>query len=154
LPMPGRYPLVPSLVLAWLLTAAVQAPAADPTPVDYNRDIRPLLAGKCFTCHGPDDKARKGKLRLDLRETAGKTVIGPGDPEKSHLLARVTSDVESRRMPPLKAGKPLSAEEIRLLRRWIEQGAKYAPHWAFVKPQRPPVPEVRAGSRPINPIDN
>jgi cytochrome c553 len=154
LPMFGRSSLLLSVVAAWLPAAVAAAAPGEQAAVDYNRDVRPLLAAKCFTCHGPDDKARKAKLRLDLRDAALKSAIVPGDPARSELLARVTHDLEEKRMPPVKAGKPLSPQEVALLKRWIEQGAIYAPHWALVKPQRPTVPQVRDRNWPINPIDN
>src|SRR5579884_3251289 len=158
LPMRVRSFWLPILALAWLPTAAARA--ADPPPVDYDRDIRPLLAGKCFTCHGADDKARKANLRLDVRDAAlkparsGLPPIVPGNPAKSELLARVKGQSDGDRMPPSRLAKPLSDREITLLTRWIEQGATYAPHWAYVKPRRPPVPAVRDATWPVNPIDN
>jgi hypothetical protein len=155
-----RSSLLLTLFCGTLLTAAAPANPGDLPPVDYARDIRPILSGKCFTCHGPDDKARKAGLRLDVRDAAlrksgsGLVPITPGDPDKSELFNRVINDLESARMPPAKDGKPLSPKEIELLKRWIAQGAPYAQHWAYVKPQRPTVPEVSDKNWPINPIDN
>jgi hypothetical protein len=149
-----------SLLVSGLLAPLVRAnPPAEP-PVDFTRDIRPILAANCFKCHGLDDKARKAGLRLDVRDAAlkparsGLIAIVPREPDKSELLQRVTNDIDTARMPPAKTGKPLSAKQIDLLKRWIEQGAPYAQHWAFVKPQRPPVPEVHDKNWPVNPIDN
>ncbi|MBY0233200.1 MAG: PSD1 and planctomycete cytochrome C domain-containing protein, partial [Gemmataceae bacterium] len=119
--------------------------------IDFNRDIRPLLADRCFACHGPDDKARKGKLRLDLREEAvRKKAIVPGHPERSELIARVASTDPREAMPPPRLGKALKPAEADLLRRWIKQGAPYARHWAWVKPARPPVPVMERAANPID----
>jgi hypothetical protein len=137
---------------------AARSEAAE-VKVDFTRDIRPILASNCFKCHGPDDKVRKANLRLDTRAGAlaparsKKPAIVPGNSAKSELFARVTSADEVEHMPPLKAGKTLSAGEIDLLRRWIDQGAPYSQHWAYVKPVRPAIPQVSDRSWPINPID-
>jgi mono/diheme cytochrome c family protein len=120
------------------------------TIVDYNRDIRPILAKNCFACHGQDDGHRAAKLRLDRRETAllprkrGVAIV-PHAPEKSLLIQRVSSDDESKRMPPMQTGNSLTEQQIATLKRWIAQGAPYAEHWAFVKPKRPPLPAGRNG---------
>lgn len=152
------------LGLAILLAGPRLGSGAEPitqASVDFTREIRPILAGKCFTCHGPDDKTRKAKLRLDIREGAikpgrgGQPAIVPGKPDQSELLLRVTSKEDSERMPPLKSSKAaLSEKEVSLLRRWIEQGAAYPQHWAFVKPARPALPLVHDKAWPINPVDH
>jgi hypothetical protein len=116
--------------------------------VDFSRDISPILANNCLLCHGPDAKGRKGDLRLDVREGAllaheGKAAIVPGKPDQSELIRRVTTTDREEVMPPTKSGKKLTKDQIALLRRWIEQGAPYAKHWAFVKPERPAVPEIK-----------
>jgi hypothetical protein len=136
-------------------------PPAPPSakPVDFTREVRPILAGKCFQCHGHDDKARRAKLRLDVRDEAtkelhkGKRPLVPGKPAESELFQRITSEDDTRRMPPSKEGKPLSKEEVAVLKRWIEEGAPYAQHWAYVKPVRPPLPEVRDKTWPVTPVD-
>src|SRR6266404_923079 len=126
---------------------------------DFNREIRPILTENCYKCHGPDDGGRKAKLRFDLREAAlkpaksGKIAIVPGAPEKSEMIARVTTTDDDDRMPPLKTGKKLSSAQVESLRRWIAQGAPYATHWAYVKPIRPLLPEVKARTWPHNPVD-
>ncbi|PYJ05801.1 MAG: hypothetical protein DME25_07785, partial [Verrucomicrobia bacterium] len=126
---------------------------------DFNREIRPILAENCYKCHGPDDGARKAKLRFDVRTEAlkpaksGKTAIVPGAPDKSELVARITATDPDDRMPPLKTGKKLSAKQIELLRRWIAEGAPYATHWAYVKPARPELPEVKNKRWLRNPVD-
>lgn len=127
--------------------------------VDFNRDIRPILSGICFKCHGPDEEARKSNLRLDVREGAlkpaksGDRAIVPNHPEASELLRRVTSNDEDERMPPAKAAKHLTPEQIATLRTWISEGAKYEKHWAYQKPERPSLPAVQAKSWPRNDLD-
>src|SRR5205809_7883521 len=112
--------------------AAPASPPASSAKVDFNREIRPILSENCFKCHGPDDGARKSKLRFDLREAAlkpaksEKIAIVPGAPEKSEMIARITTSDEDDRMPPLKTGKKLTPAQIESLRRWIAQGAPYA----------------------------
>jgi hypothetical protein len=112
-------------------------------PVSYNRDIRPILANSCFTCHGADAGARKADLRLDRRESAVREVIVPGKAAKSPLIERVTSTDPDEQMPPPASKKPrLPPEAVEKLRRWIDDGAKYEKHWAYVPPMRPAVPDV------------
>ena len=128
-------------------------------PVDFNTEVRPLLSSRCFPCHGPDEASRKGKLRLDLssearRERAGLWPIQPGAPEESEVWVRITTPEATDVMPPAKAGDRLSAEEIELLRRWIAEGAVYAEHWAWTKPERPAVPVVGESTWPRNALDH
>src|SRR5262249_6937582 len=108
--------------------------AAEPADkVDYNFHVRPILADRCFKCHGPDDRARKAKLRLDTRDGAlEKDAFVPGDPDDSELIRRITSDDEKERMPPAASKLHVSKEEVEVLKRWIKQGAEYKPHWAFL----------------------
>ncbi len=106
-------------------------------PVEFNRDIRPLLADKCFSCHGPDRNMRKADLRLDTPEgllgTGDQTgVIVPGKPAESEFFSRITTDDSEQVMPPPDSRKALSSDEITLLKRWIEQGGKFEGHWAFL----------------------
>jgi cytochrome c553 len=103
--------------------------------LSFNRDIRPILSNKCFACHGPDSKTREAKLRLDQRESALK-VIEPGAPDKSELIARIAHLDAEEIMPPPETNKSLSPKEIRSLRKWIEEGAQFEPHWAFVPATR------------------
>ncbi len=136
-----------------LIGLAANASAAE--KVNFNRDIRPLLSDRCFACHGPDAGARQADLRLDIKEEALGHVIEPGDAAASELISRVTSDDPDVMMPPATSRKtPLSDNEIDMLRRWIEQGADWQDHWAFVAPQRPPVPHVESADWPANPIDD
>jgi mono/diheme cytochrome c family protein len=144
--------LVVGPIGSWTVTAA------DPTawsPVDFDRQIRPILSENCFACHGPDDKQRKAKLRLDTYDGAVKdsAVIVAGQAEKSELIDRIASGDPKKRMPPPKTGKRLTAAQVDLLRQWINQGAKWSRHWAFVKPERPPLPRVREQHWLRNPID-
>jgi len=130
-----------------------------PAVVRYGRDIRPLLADRCFTCHGPDEGKRKADLRLDdpafaLAAREHGAALVPGEPDASELFARLTHDNEKKRMPPAASRKKaFDADELALIRRWIEQGARYEEHWAFVPPVRPALPAVRAESWVRNPID-
>ncbi len=128
--------------------------AADPAP-DFAREVRPILAQYCLKCHGQDDKARKAKLRLDVREVAvAKGAIVPGKPDKSELVARVFADDPDVRMPPPSTKMQLTDAQKQTLKRWVAAGAEYKPHWAFVKPTRPAVPEIRDPPSAIrNPID-
>ncbi len=146
------------LPLHWgMLAAALAAatlPAAEPQ-ISFTRQIKPILANKCFVCHGPDDKERKAELRLDIRDEAVPSVIKPGDGEHSEVFVRVTSDDPDLKMPPVKSKRPvLTADEIGIVRKWIDQGAEYDAHWSYVKPVRPRVPEIPNPQSQIqNPID-
>ena len=118
--------------------------------VQFNRDIRPILSDTCFQCHGPGEKDREGDLRLDLRDAAlkpaesGHAAIVPGHAEKSELIARILTEDASDRMPPEKTGKKLTSEQKDLLKRWIDEGAEYQGHWAFIAPVRAVVPDVKS----------
>src|SRR5947199_3407502 len=115
-----------SLTTLLLLGTTLQAAGK----LEYNRDIRPILAENCFACHGPDSAARKAGLRLDRRDEAVQTeAIVPGRPEKSNLVQRIFADDPGERMPPRKTGKKLTAAQKETLRRWIAEGAAYQPHW-------------------------
>lgn len=121
--------------------------------VSFSRDIQPILSSRCYTCHGPDEEKREADLRLDLREGAIQGAIKPGDAAASELLARITSTDPDERMPPAAAKKPaLTPAEVELFRRWINEGASYETHWAYVKPSLPAVPTAGDGWA-INPID-
>lgn len=126
--------------------------------INFNRDIRPILSENCFTCHGPDKATRKADLRLDLESEAfkdlgdGRRAITPGAPDKSELIARVTTTDDADRMPPTKSGKSLTPTQVATLTEWVKQGAKWQNHWAFITPERPAVPAASVDS-PANPID-
>ncbi|MDZ4289041.1 MAG: DUF1549 domain-containing protein, partial [Prosthecobacter sp.] len=124
------------------------------TPVEFSRDIRPILAAKCYACHGPDGEKREADLRLDVRTEAVKKSIAPGKPEASDLWKRITSHDSEEVMPPPSSPKQLSDAECQLLRRWIAQGAVYQEHWAF-QPIRRPAPPTKGNAEGIkNPIDS
>ncbi|WP_437227730.1 DUF1553 domain-containing protein [Planctomicrobium sp. SH661] len=130
--------------------AFVLAPPLYAKDLDYNRDVRPILADKCFICHGPDHGNRQAELRLDTAEgayaalssDAALVAIRPGDPSHSEVYKRLTTDDPDQKMPPASSNLSLSAEQIATIRKWIEQGAVYQPHWAFLAPQKSQVPEV------------
>ena len=136
--------------------ASAQAAARPETPISFSREILPLLSDHCFACHGPDEKGRKGGLRLDMVAGArgsgksGKLAIKPGRPDESEILRRIHSSDPDEVMPPRDSGKALQPEQVRLLRQWIEQGAPWGQHWAFEPPQRTPVPVVRGTSHAID----
>jgi hypothetical protein len=138
--------------------AGIHSPAAA-GDIDFNRDVRPILSRHCFKCHGPDEKARKSKLRLDVRAAAigeaksGERAIVPGKPDESELVRRIFEEEATEVMPPPAVKNPLSAAQKQLLRGWIAAGAEYQPHWAFVPPRRPALPRVHQSDWPRNPID-
>src|ERR1017187_5732506 len=132
-------------------------PSSKVTAVDYNRDILPILANNCFSCHGPADQ--KAGLRLDQRDHAVKPTrskvmpIQPGKAAESELIRRILAADEADRMPPVKTKKTLTATEKELLRKWIDQGAPYKAHWAFVPPTRPALPMVKDKAWVKNEVD-
>ena len=140
-----------------LLAAASAVRGGD--PIDFNRDIRPILSDRCLKCHGFDEPNRKGGLRLDTREgitapaESGVAPVISGDPSASALMDRVSHADPDLRMPPADAGPPLTAAQIEKLRAWIAQGAAWSPHWALAKPQRPPLPRVRDKEWGSHPVD-
>ena len=139
--------------------AASKTGAGAAKSIDFNRDIRPILSDNCFACHGPDDKERKAKLRLDRHEDAlkpaksGDYAIVPGDTKKSLLVERITTEDEDDVMPPPKTKKKLSAQQKELLTRWIAEGAKWQSHWAYESPKRPTPPQVKNEKWVRNEID-
>ncbi len=154
----------------WLLTllalggnaalgADAPAPVGKTKTVQFARDIQPILSTYCFTCHGPDEKTRKAGLRLDISAAAtkplrsGAIAIVPGDSTKSELVARIFAKEDGERMPPLKSQKTLKESEKALLKLWIEEGAEYQEHWAFVAPKRPDLPKTRLQGWAKQPLD-
>jgi len=111
---------------------------------DFQRDVRPILAGHCFKCHGPDEKTRKADLRLDIR---------PEESLFNRLTKRIDHDDSDEVMPPLSSKKPLSYEQKRVLKEWVRQGAGYAEHWAFIPPKAAPLPRVNQTSWPRIDLD-
>ena len=144
--------LLPGTLLVLPLSAA--------PPVDFARDVRPLLSDRCFSCHGPDESKRQAGLRLDTEDGAKKprgprTPIVPGNAVASEILKRVAPENPARRMPPPYSDrKPLTETEVATLRTWIEQGAKWQGHWSFTAPVRPEEPAVQNRSWVRNPIDS
>jgi hypothetical protein len=132
--------------------------SAVPAVIEFNRDVRPILTDRCYACHGPDKNKRKADLRLDTRDgllgTTGKTgAVTAGKPGDSELWRRITADSPDERMPPPAFAKGLSDTDRQILRRWIEQGAKWEGHWAFLPIGRPQPPVVNGGTKPKNAID-
>jgi hypothetical protein len=133
--------------------------------VDFQRDIRPILSDACFQCHGADDANRQAALRLDRRDGVfakrdGRTMVVPHQPQASEVIRRITSKNPEVRMPPQDKERQLAIHEIDLLRRWIDEGATWKEHWAFVAPQQPSLPEPQSlrdgrveSDWPRNPID-
>jgi hypothetical protein len=138
-PAPFLVVMKPPFLLFLLFVTAASA-------VDFNRDVRPVLAQQCFTCHGMDDQARKGRLRLDLSESAhgagksGEIAIVPGKPDASEVVKRILSTDEDEVMPPPHTKKVLSDKDKATLKAWIAEGAKYEAHWAYTPPKQPVVP--------------
>lgn len=127
--------------------------------VEFNRDIRPLLSDRCFSCHGPDAAKRAADVRLDHRESAvrlrdGARAIVPFHAAESEVVRRIESSDAGLRMPPPSSGAELTHEEINLLKRWIDEGAEYQPHWSFVPPQRRIPPPTAHTSHARGPIDD
>ncbi|MEI6714434.1 MAG: PSD1 and planctomycete cytochrome C domain-containing protein [Verrucomicrobiota bacterium] len=135
------------LPLLWLSTPITKA--AD---LSFNRDVRPILSDKCYYCHGTDPNHRKGERRLDTPEGAftekdGVRAVVPGKPDESDIIARIFTTDREELMPPAKSHKTLSETEKATIKRWVFEGAKYQPHWAFTTPKRAGVPD---GSNPID----
>ena len=156
-------PAAPALFSIALATLALAAPAAAgeraPARVRYDRDVRPILTDRCFSCHGPDEGKRQAGLRLDTFEGAtaereGRVALWPGRADESELWRRLTSHDDLVRMPPPSAKKkPLDEDELELVRRWIDDGAEYEPHWSFVAPRRPELPKVADAAWSRNAVD-
>ncbi|MFM8892218.1 MAG: PSD1 and planctomycete cytochrome C domain-containing protein, partial [Planctomycetia bacterium] len=148
--MPSRN--LVAVAICWLVGAG--SSLADPP--DFSRDVRPILARRCFACHGPDAARREAGLRLDVRDVAlaggdsGEPAIVPGHPDSSGVIARITSTDPDVVMPPPRANAELSEDERRMLVEWIASGAGYAAHWAFVPPRRPEVPQADAAPHAID----
>lgn len=149
----------PALALLSLLNLLISAEATSAfaeSPIEFNRDVLPVLSERCFACHGFDAKARQSGLRLDTFDGAtsqadsGMAAIVPGKPEESELVKRINSHQEGFQMPPSHSGKPLSTEHVELIRRWIAAGAKYEQHWSFKPPQASEPPHVEGVSHPID----
>ncbi len=144
------------VLLAIAATILAQRPTrAEERTISFNRDVRPILSDLCFQCHGPDEQRRQGNLRLDLAGAALKggdsgPAIVVGHPETSELVARITSTDPTVQMPPPKSNKSLKPAQIETLKKWISEGAEYQGHWAFIKPERPPVPAIVGVTHPVD----
>lgn len=142
-----RFPPIALFFAAFSFSLLATPPSVLAAPIDFSRDIRPILSDRCFKCHGFDDKTREADLGLHnfaaaTRDFGGYQAIKPGDPDGSGIIARMTTDDEDDLMPPAKANKPkLTPKEVAIFRQWIAEGAKYEQHWSFVPPVKPKVPE-------------
>ena len=140
-------------IWAIILLTGMTLPVFAADKIQFNRDVRKILAANCFSCHGQDAETRKGKLRLDeaasaLKPRNGATAIVPGNLVESEAWQRIISDDPDELMPPPVSKNTLTAEEKDILKRWIQQGAKYEDHWAFIAPKKP-----AATNNAKNPID-
>lgn len=166
---PFKYPASSTLLMLLLFNSALIAAEPFPQKIDFTKDIRPILSTACFHCHGPDAENREADLRLDTEKGAfalldgGKHAFVAGKPNRSKAFELITSQDKDELMPPADSGKKITAEQITLIQRWIEQGAKWGQHWAFTPPVRPPVPQLSAANDKApngpaaqvkNPIDN
>ena len=132
-----------------------------PERVDFNFHVKPILSDRCFPCHGPDDNARTANFRLDtesgafarLGESRRKFALVPGSLKKSEVFHRLSSDDPDYRMPPAESNLHVTPEEAAMIFKWIEQGAEYKPHWSFISPVQPELPEIDDPSWPRNGID-
>ncbi len=153
---PSRVWFATALGLLGFSTAPLSATAANPTPIDYSRQVRPILSDACFHCHGPDEAGRKARLRLDTFEGAtldkgSLAAIVPGNSAESELIARITSTDPEEAMPPPESKRhSLTPEQIAILRQWIDEGASYRPHWAFQSLAPVATPEGRTEPNPID----
>lgn len=143
-----------ALVAAVAVNLSGQAPAPSGANISFNRDVRPIMSGTCFRCHGPDESSRRAGMRLDLRDEALKrrgngTPIVPGQADESLIVRRIFSDDPARVMPPAAIHKELTDAQKQVIRRWIEQGAVYEGQWSYQPVVRPAVPAAAAR----NPID-
>jgi len=145
-----------SAICALLLAGAQLPSGLGPDRVEFARDVRPILSQNCYQCHGPDAESRQADLRLDVAggPADGRPIVIPGRPDESELFRRVSAPDADERMPPREANKELSAEQVEMLRRWIEQGGELRGHWSFEPIERPEVPDVERHAWPRGPIDH
>ena len=149
--MPAHYPAHFFTGILFALGLTANSWAED--KVNFDRDIRPILSDKCNFCHGPDANERKADLRLDEEQSAKESVIVAGRPDESELIARIFSDDPDTRMPPAASKLSLNDAEKQKLRAWIEQGAEYSQHWAFVPPKAVALPSVEQSAWCKNELD-
>src|SRR5260221_7788974 len=150
--------LIPFLCV--LCASAVNLHAAIPEKIDFNRDVRPILSENCFFCHGPDKNKRKADLRLDTKAGLFSAIENKrfpavaGHAEQSEIFKRITTTADEDRMPDPKSGKHLTDHDIAVLKKWIEQGAEFKGHWAYIKPVKFSVPKLAAeAASPPSAID-
>ncbi|MEN9949951.1 MAG: hypothetical protein RLY85_703, partial [Bacteroidota bacterium] len=162
------FSLLLSFALTYMSCGQVKVPedvaaayASLPEEIDFNRDVKRILSDKCFACHGPDAKKQKADLRLDIPEAAyakvtesGLKAIKPGNLRRSEVIHRILSNDPEYRMPTPESHLTLTEQEKAILIKWIEQGAEYKPHWAFVAPEQQKPPAVEDEKWVKNPIDN
>lgn len=153
--------LIPGFAVAFvamaLLFCAGAAAAAEPAKVSFSRDVLPILSDNCFACHGPDQNHRKADLRLDIKEGALRTegsIIVPGKSGESDLVLRISSEDPNEVMPPPKSNRKLTAQQVDLIKRWVDEGAVWGKHWAYEPPKRPELPPVNDARWPKNDIDH
>ena len=148
---------LPVIIIAIALVPGAPAEAEIPEAVQFNRDVLPILSDHCFKCHGPDERQRKTKQRFDIRagveRAVSKGFLVPGKPQESELIERLTTDDQDEVMPPPSQKSRPSPGDVAILRRWIEQGAKWQDHWAFVAPTRPELPSGGSLDKLENPVD-
>src|SRR5688500_7469613 len=155
---PVPLPQLSSLMVLALLAGTAAAAQPQPAKLDFNRDVQPILSENCYFCHGTDKNQRKAGLRLDTfdeatRQRKGVRPIVPGKSGQSELIRRLLSDDPDEVMPPRESHREVTPAQIETLKRWIDQGAKYAPHWSFIPPRRPELPKVSGGKWVRSPID-
>ena len=157
---PSTLPPVKILPLLSILAVVANAAAADSIPdkIEFNRDVRPIISETCFKCHGFDKNHREGNRRIDTREGAladneGVKAIVPGKLDESEVHLRIRSTDKDEMMPPPKSGKKLTDRQRAILDRWIEQGAEYQPHWAYIVPKKPEIPATGDAAFTKNAID-
>jgi len=145
-------------ILCLALLSAVSVINLCAASIEYDRDVRPIFSDNCYQCHGPDEKARKAKLRLDMKDSAfrvedGVAIIKPGKSAESELFRRITTQDLDDLMPPPKSNHKLTPRQIDLIKQWIDSGAKWSSHWAFNPIQSPQLPVIRNKQWPANEID-
>ena len=140
-----------------LVFSALVIQADEARPVNYSRDIRPILSNNCFKCHGPDMATREADLRLDTiagatADLGGRQAVTPGAPDSSEVMARITASDPDVRMPPPDSGLALTEAQVEIVRRWIAGGAHYEQHWSFLPITRPRLPNA-SWDGAVNAID-
>ena len=155
----GAMRLLLSMSLAVMFLSVPGFGKEKPGEVDFLEDVRPILAGKCFPCHGPDKAKRKSSLRLDTaagvfsKRKSGHRVVVPGDPDASLLIERIETSDQDELMPPVDSELALSPVQVDILRRWVDSGAQWKEHWAYKVPVRPSLPRAKGSGWVRNPVD-